>query len=121
MLLVIVVPITVSQQIESTPNLDSCSNTFSPVNFPWSVVAPFNFQKHLTKGVWCIPTSVVNDANAAALAENRYGIGRSVNSFVIITIGTDHFRRRGIVINNKLFDGSYGYAGRVWSYKKLKI
>ncbi len=52
---------------------------------------------------------VVNDANAVALAENRYGIGRSVDSFVIITIGTG--LGAGIVINNKLFDGSYGYAG----------
>ena len=52
---------------------------------------------------------VVKDANAVALAENRYGIGRSVDSFVIITIGTG--LGAGIVINNKLFDGSYGYAG----------
>ena len=90
------------------PNFDSYSNTFSPVNFPWSDVAPFNLAKHLEHEV-CIPTSVVNDANAVALAENRYGIGRSVNSFVIITIGTG--LGAGIVINNKLFDGSYGYAG----------
>ena len=90
------------------PNFDSCSNTFSPVNFPWSDVAPFNLAKHLEHEV-NIPTSVVNDANAVALAENRYGIGRSVNSFVIITIGTG--LGSGIVINNQLFDGPYGYAG----------
>ena len=90
------------------PNFNSGSNTFCPVNFDWSDVIPFNLEQHLKHEV-NIPTSVVNDANAVALAENRYGIGRSVNSFIIITIGTG--LGAGIVINNHLFDGSYGYAG----------
>ena len=90
------------------PNFDSGSNTFCPVNFNWSDVSPFNLEQHLEHEV-SIPTSVVNDANAVALAENRYGIGRNVNSFIIITIGTG--LGAGIVINNHLFDGSYGYAG----------
>ncbi len=90
------------------PNFDSASNTFCPVNFPWSDVSPFNLEKHLENEV-NISSSVVNDANAVALAENRYGIGRDVNSFIIITIGTG--LGAGIVINNKLFDGTYGYAG----------
>ena len=90
------------------PNFDSGSNTFCPVNFNWPDVSPFNLEQHLEHEV-SIPTSVVNDANAVALAENRYGIGRHVNSFVIITIGTG--LGAGIVINNHLFDGAYGYAG----------
>jgi glucokinase len=90
------------------PNFDSRSNTFCPVNFNWSDVSSFDLEKHLVHEV-SIPSTVVNDANAVALAENRYGIGRSVNSFIIITIGTG--LGAGIVINNKLFDGSYGYAG----------
>tara|TARA_B100001540_G_scaffold312892_1_gene334784 strand:+ start:572 stop:1495 length:924 start_codon:yes stop_codon:yes gene_type:complete len=90
------------------PNFDSGSNTFCPVNFNWPDVSPFNLEQHLEHEV-NISSSVVNDANAVALAENRYGIGRSVNSFIIITIGTG--LGAGIVINNHLFDGSYGYAG----------
>ena len=90
------------------PNFDSGSNTFCPVNFNWSDVSPFNLGQHLEHEV-SIPSSVVNDANAVALAENRYGTGRNVNSFIIITIGTG--LGAGIVINNHLFDGSYGYAG----------
>lgn len=90
------------------PNFDSGSNTFCPVNFPWSDCSPFDLEQHLVHEV-NIPSSVVNDANAVALAENRYGVGRNVNSFIIITIGTG--LGAGIVINNKLFDGSYGYAG----------
>ncbi len=98
------------------PNFDSGSNTFCPVNFNWSDVSPFNLEKHIGHEV-NIPTSVVNDANAVALAENRYGIGRDVNSFVIITIGTG--LGAGIVINNHLFDGSYGYAGE-FGHTKLE-
>ena len=90
------------------PNFDSTTNTFCPVNFNWADVNAFNLAKHLENEV-SIPTSVVNDANAVALAENRYGIGRNVNSFIIITIGTG--LGAGIVINNHLFDGPYGYAG----------
>ena len=90
------------------PNFDSGSNTFCPVNFSWSDVSPFNLEQHLENEV-SITTSVVNDANAVALAENRYGIGRNANTFIVITIGTG--LGSGIVINNHLFDGSYGYAG----------
>ena len=90
------------------PNFDSRSNTFCPVNFNWSDVSPFNLEQHLEHEI-SVSTSVVNDANAVALAENRYGMGRNVNSFIIITIGTG--LGAGIVINNRLFDGSYGYAG----------
>tara|TARA_E500000331_G_scaffold267772_1_gene259115 strand:+ start:1919 stop:2842 length:924 start_codon:yes stop_codon:yes gene_type:complete len=98
------------------PNFDSRSNTFCPVNFSWTDVSPFNLQQHLEHEV-SIPITVVNDANAVALAENRYGIGRQVNSFVIITIGTG--LGAGIVINNHLFDGSYGYAGE-FGHTKLE-
>jgi len=98
------------------PNFDSGSNTFCPVNFNWPDVSPFNLEQHLEHEV-SIPISVVNDANAIALAENRYGIGRKVNSFIVITLGTG--LGTGIVINNHLFDGSYGYAGE-FGHTKLE-
>jgi len=98
------------------PNFDSGSNTFCPVNFNWPDVIPFNLEQHLEHEV-SIPISIVNDANAIALAENRYGIGRKVNSFIVITLGTG--LGTGIVINNHLFDGSYGYAGE-FGHTKLE-
>ena len=90
------------------PNYDSESNSFCPVNFKWEDVSNVNLKELLQNEV-NVPTFVVNDANAIALAENSYGIGRRVSSFLIITIGTG--LGSGIIINNDLYNGTYGYAG----------
>jgi glucokinase len=90
------------------PNFDSRAQTFCPVNFPWDDLKPFNLKAHL-EGLLNIPTFLVNDANAAAMAENRYGAGRKYKDFSLITVGTG--LGGGIVINNQLFDGAFGYAG----------
>lgn len=90
------------------PNYDSESNSFCPVNFKWEDVSNVNLKELLQNDV-NVPTFVVNDANAIALAENSYGIGRRVSSFLIITIGTG--LGSGIIINNDLYNGTYGYAG----------
>lgn len=90
------------------PNYDSESNSFCPVNFKWEDVSNVNLEELLQNEV-NVPTFVVNDANAIALAENSYGIGRRVSSFLIITIGTG--LGSGIIINNDLYNGTYGYAG----------
>jgi glucokinase len=90
------------------PNFDSQSNEFRPVNFPWSDLRPFNLKSFLEDQL-NISTHVVNDANAAALAENRFGLGQEYPSFIMITIGTG--LGGAIVINNELFDGSFGYSG----------
>ena len=90
------------------PNYDSESKSFCPVNFKWNDVSTVSLKNILENEV-NIPTFVVNDANAIALAENSYGIGRRVSSFLMITIGTG--LGSGIVINNDLYNGPYGYAG----------
>ena len=90
------------------PNFDSKSNEFRPVNFPWNDLRPFNLKSFIEKNL-NINTYVVNDANAAALAENRFGIGKTHPSFIMVTIGTG--LGGAIVINNKLFDGAFGYSG----------
>ena len=53
--------------------------------------------------------SLVNDANAAALAEYRYGAGRGAKHMVYVVLGTGI--GSGIIIDGKLFQGSYGFAG----------
>jgi len=60
-----------------------------------------------------IPTTIVldNDANAAALAEHRYGAGRGTKHMVYVVLGTG--LGGGIIINEKLFHGSYGWAGEI--------
>ena len=58
-----------------------------------------------------LPTQVVldNDANCAALAEHRHGAGRGTRHMVYVVIGTG--LGSGIIINGKVFQGSYGAAG----------
>jgi len=58
-----------------------------------------------------LPVSIVldNDANAAALAEYRRGAGRGARHMVYVVIGTGF--GSGIIIDGKVFGGSYGAAG----------
>ena len=58
-----------------------------------------------------LPVRVIldNDANAAALAEHRHGAGRGARHMVYIVIGTGF--GSGIIIDGKVFSGSYGAAG----------
>ena len=58
-----------------------------------------------------LPTRIVldNDANAAAMAEYRHGAGRGTRHMVYIVVGTGH--GSGIIIDGKVFSGSYGAAG----------
>jgi len=58
-----------------------------------------------------LPTRIalVNDADAAALAEHRRGAGSGKRHMVYLVLGTG--LGSGIVIDGKLFHGSYGFAG----------
>jgi len=58
-----------------------------------------------------LPTRIVldNDANGAALAEHRRGAGRGARHMVYIVVGTG--LGSGIIIDGKVFQGSYGAAG----------
>ena len=58
-----------------------------------------------------LPIRIVldNDANGAALAEHRFGAGRGARHMVYIVLGTG--LGSGIIIDGKVFQGSYGAAG----------
>jgi putative N-acetylmannosamine-6-phosphate epimerase/predicted NBD/HSP70 family sugar kinase len=58
-----------------------------------------------------LPTRVVNDAQAAVLAELEFGQGRGITSFAAITLGTGV--GGGIVVNGKLLRGQHGFAGSI--------
>ncbi|HEX8510584.1 MAG TPA: ROK family glucokinase, partial [Propionibacteriaceae bacterium] len=60
-----------------------------------------------------LPLIVDNDANAAAWAEYRFGAGRGSSVMVCITLGTGI--GGGLVVNGRLFRGSYGMAGE-WGH-----
>ncbi|HYP46720.1 MAG TPA: ROK family glucokinase [Propionibacteriaceae bacterium] len=60
-----------------------------------------------------LPLIVDNDANAAAWAEYRFGAGRGSSVMVCVTLGTGI--GGGLVVNGRLFRGSYGMAGE-WGH-----
>jgi glucokinase len=56
-----------------------------------------------------VPVKVDNDANAAALAETRWGAGRGYQNVVYATIGTGI--GTGIILDSKIYHGRTGSAG----------
>lgn len=57
------------------------------------------------------PIVVVNDANAAALAEHRFGAGQGVSNLLYMTVSTGV--GGGIIINGELYQGAHGLAAEV--------
>lgn len=58
-----------------------------------------------------IKVLILNDGNAAALGEYRYGLKSKYNSVCLLTLGTAV--GTGIIINNKLVEGKNGIAGEI--------
>lgn len=58
-----------------------------------------------------IPVFVENDVNCAAIAEQWFGLGKGLDTFLLATIGKG--TGAGIIINKKLYKGSFGGAGEI--------
>lgn len=58
-----------------------------------------------------LPSSLTNDANAAAVGEMNYGAARGMRDFIMITLGTGV--GSGIVANGQLILGHDGFAGEL--------
>lgn len=56
-----------------------------------------------------IPASLQNEANAAALAEVRWGAAKGCNNAVYLTFGEG--MRAGLVLSGQLYEGASGLAG----------
>ena len=80
----------------------------SPPNLPgWDDI-------HITdmlKERFGIPVGLLNDANACALAEWRFGAGRGCNNMVFLTFGTG--LGAGLILDGRLYSGANGNAGEV--------
>jgi glucokinase len=55
-----------------------------------------------------VPVFSANDANVAALGEQRFGAGRNYSSCMVVTIGTG--LGSGLILNGRLWTGSGGFA-----------
>jgi glucokinase len=58
-----------------------------------------------------LPTTVDNDANAAAWAEARFGAGAGSGDLVLVTVGTGI--GGGLVLDGRLHHGQHGFAGEL--------
>ena len=58
-----------------------------------------------------LPTHLIKDTNAAALAEHRFGAGRGTQNMIYLTISTGI--GGGLILNGDLFQGGNGTAGEV--------
>lgn len=74
-------------------------------NYGWTNVPLGEYVRQLTGK----PTFVLNDANAAALGEAKYGAGKQYDDSMMITIGTGI--GGGIIVGGKLLEGYRGVGG----------
>ena len=88
-------------------NLDKGVITSSP-NIPGWYNVPL---REIVKSKYGVDTFLINDANAAALGEHEFGVGRGVNNLILLTVGTGI--GGGIIIDGKLYSGPSGSAGEI--------
>ncbi|HID11402.1 MAG TPA: ROK family protein [Candidatus Latescibacteria bacterium] len=80
---------------------------FSP-NFPGWLEVPLRQTLQEATG---LPVALGNDANIAALAENTFGAGKDLKTFVFATLGTGV--GGALILDGRLFTGPLGAAGEV--------
>tara|TARA_B110000467_G_scaffold151885_1_gene160658 strand:- start:2607 stop:3500 length:894 start_codon:yes stop_codon:yes gene_type:complete len=80
----------------------------SPPNLPgWDAVPIVQLANKASQ----LPTYLMNDANAGALAEGMHGAGRNCDNFAFLTCGTG--MGSGIVCNGQILEGTNGFAGEI--------
>jgi glucokinase len=67
--------------------------------------------KDLMEEEFSLPVVVGNDANSAALAEQRFGAGQGIADLIYITVSTGI--GGGIIVDNRLLLGALGFAAEV--------
>jgi len=77
----------------------------TPSNLKWGKV---NFVT-MMKEYFEVPVVITNDSNAAALGEYKFGLGKGLKNFIVITLGTG--LGSGIIINGNLLYSGGGLAG----------
>lgn len=67
--------------------------------------------RDILEGHFGVPVHLENDANAAALAEYRFGAGKGASNLLYMTVSTGV--GGGIVINGRIYRGTHGTAGEI--------
>ncbi len=67
--------------------------------------------RDIVKEKYKVNTFLINEAHAAALGENYFGVGQGVNNLILLTVGTGI--GGGIIINGRLYSGASGSAGEI--------
>lgn len=67
--------------------------------------------KEIIRSEFNIPVYIENDVNLSALAEMYYGEGKKFKNIIFVEISNGI--GAGIIIDNRLFRGSYGSAGEI--------
>jgi glucokinase len=80
----------------------------APPNLPhWRGIPVVSFlSQHFN-----VPVSLLNDADACALAEWKWGAGKGFQNVIFLTFGTG--MGAGMILNGKLYTGANGMAGEV--------
>lgn len=91
------------------PNANShTGNLEHPPNLRWGNQVPLAKSMKQRFG---LPVYIANDANAAALGELEFGMGKGLRNFVVLTLGTG--LGSGIISNGALLIGAHGMAGEL--------
>ena len=91
------------------PNANPYSGQIeNPPNLKWGKATPIAKE---IQNTFKLPVYIANDANAAALGELQYGIGKGLKNFVTLTLGTG--LGSGIISDGKLLIGAHGVAGEI--------
>jgi glucokinase len=80
----------------------------TPINLPGWKDVPLG---QLIQDRLGLPTALENDANAAALAEHRFGAGRGTTHMIYVTVSTGI--GGGVIVNRELVTGATGAAGEI--------
>ena len=80
----------------------------SPPNLPgWDDV----HIKDELESRFCIPVKLLNDANAGAIAEWKFGAGKECENMLFLTFGTG--LGAGMILDGRLYSGTNGNAGEI--------
>lgn len=91
------------------PNANYYKGTIEhAANLKWKGIIPM---AELLENQFKIPAKLTNDANAAAVGEQKYGAAKNMKDFITITLGTGV--GSGIIINGDIVLGFNGFAGEL--------